>query len=290
MPDPSEPHPANPTGAGRPGAAPRNTAGYAFAGSADGTARSRHRALLELLAQTLDPFSRRRLGQAGAGPDARCLEVGAGTGSIAHWLANHLAPAGQIIATDLDPSHVPPHRRITALSHDISRDQLPGRFDLVHARLVLAHLPGRYQVLGRLSEALNPGGALIIEEFDPSWDRCLLHTPDPDAYRLFHAYHHALSAVLRHAGADPGWGRRIHQAMHQVGLVNIDTELWSRAWRGGQPGCLLPHTAATQLAEHLTTTGQMIPDDLDRLRALLLDPRLIISGITAISTIGHRAP
>jgi ubiquinone/menaquinone biosynthesis C-methylase UbiE len=289
-PDPSEPRPASPTGPNRPGAAAPSAAGYVFADPAHRVAQNYHRRLLELLAETLDPFSCRRLEQAGAGPDARCLEIGAGTGSIAHWLANRLAPAGQVIATDLDPSLIAPHQRITTLPHDISRDQLPGRFDLIHARLVLAHLPDRHHILGKLSEALNPGGALIIEEFDPGWDRCLLHTPDPDAYRLFHAYHHALTAVLRHAGADPGWARRTHQAMHQVGLINIDTELWSRAWHGGQPGCLLPHTAATQLAGQLTTTGQMVPDDLDRLRALLLDPRLIITGNTAISTTGHRAP
>jgi SAM-dependent methyltransferase len=174
-PDPSEPDPASPTGPNRPGAAPRSAAGYVFADPAHRVAPNYHRRLLELLAETLDPFSCRRLEQAGAGPDARCLEIGAGTGSIAHWLANRLAPAGQVIATDLDPSLIAPHQRITTLSHDISRDQLPGRFDLIHARLVLAHLPDRHHILGKLSKALNPGGALIIEEFDPGWDRCLLH-------------------------------------------------------------------------------------------------------------------
>jgi SAM-dependent methyltransferase len=173
-PDPSEPRPASPTGPNRPDAAPRSAAGYVFADPAHRVAPNHHRRLLELLAETLDPFSCRRLEQAGADPDARCLEIGAGTGSIAHWLANHLAPTGQVIATDLDPSLIAPHQRITTLPHDISRDQLPGRFDLIHARLVLAHLPDRHHILGKLSEALNPGGALIIEEFDPGWDRCLL--------------------------------------------------------------------------------------------------------------------
>jgi SAM-dependent methyltransferase len=248
-----------------------------------------HHRLLDHLAEMLDPFSRRRLEAAGVSAGSRCLEIGAGAGTIAHWLARRVGPGGEVVATDLDPSRIPAHPRITALAHDIATDPVPGQFDVIHARLVLAHLPDRHQILPHLVAALRPGGALVIDEFDPSWDRCVLHTPDPDAHRLFAGYHRALLAVLRSAGADPSWGRQAHHAMQQAGLVEVDTELWSRSWHGGQAGCLLPYTAAGQLRDRLTAAG-IGTGDLDRLRALLLDPRLVVHGNTAVSTTGRQPP
>jgi 2-polyprenyl-3-methyl-5-hydroxy-6-metoxy-1,4-benzoquinol methylase len=44
--------------------------------------------------------------------------------------------------------------------------ELPaGRYDLIHARLVLSHLPQRRDVLARLVQALRPGGWLVVEDF-----------------------------------------------------------------------------------------------------------------------------
>lgn len=255
-----------------------------------GPPEGQHHLLLDHLAEMLDPFTRRRLEQAGRLAGARCLEVGAGAGTIAEWLAGRVGPDGEVIATDLDPSRIPTHPRITPLTHDIAADPIPpGGYDLIHARLVLAHLPERRQVLTRLVAALNPGGALVIDEFDASWNRCILSAPTPHTHRLFHAYHHVLLAALVAAGADPTWGRQCHQAMHHAGLIDVDTELWSRSWHGGEAGCLLPYTAAGQLHDRLVTTG-IHPDDLAAFRTLLLDPRLVIHGNTAISTTGRKPP
>lgn len=259
--------------------------GYVFSdsGTADG-----HAQLLHHLAGMLDPFTTRRLEQAGVRPSSRCLEVGAGTGSIAAWLAERVGPHGEVVATDLDPSRVPNHPRITTLTHDIAKDPLPGgRYDLIHARLVLAHLPNRREVLTTLAAALAPGGALVLDEFEASWDRSVMDTPDPEAYRLFTAYHQAFMAVLEQAGTDPGWGRRIHQAMREAGLVEVHTEYWARSWHGGQPGCLLAYTAAEQLRAKLIIHGMTGPD-IDKFRELLLDPRLVIRGNLALSTTGRR--
>ena len=37
---------------------------------------------------------------------AHCLEVGAGGGSIAHWLCQAVGPTGRVLATDIDPGLV----------------------------------------------------------------------------------------------------------------------------------------------------------------------------------------
>ena len=55
---------------------------------------------LHLLEQMLDPDTIRILDQRGIQPWWRCLELGAGSGSIARWLASR-CPDGQVIATDI---------------------------------------------------------------------------------------------------------------------------------------------------------------------------------------------
>jgi trans-aconitate methyltransferase len=50
--------------------------------------------------------------------------------------------------------------------HDVTTDAIPSaRYDLIHARLVLSHLPQRGDVMQRLVQALRPGGWLVIEDF-----------------------------------------------------------------------------------------------------------------------------
>src|SRR5262249_44816831 len=50
------------------------------------------------LESALDPGTRDHLARLGAGPGARCLEIGAGGGSVAFWLAERVAPDGVVVA------------------------------------------------------------------------------------------------------------------------------------------------------------------------------------------------
>ena len=53
------------------------------------------------------------------------------------------------------------------LQHDIVAEPLAaGRFDLVHARLLLEHLPERDAVLAGFVHALAPGGWVVVEDLD----------------------------------------------------------------------------------------------------------------------------
>src|SRR5262249_41196057 len=58
---------------------------------------------LALLTEIADPITPRRLSDLGVGPGWRCLDVGAGDGSIARWLAARVGPEGRVVATDLEP-------------------------------------------------------------------------------------------------------------------------------------------------------------------------------------------
>jgi SAM-dependent methyltransferase len=264
------------------------TSVYAFADDADRGA-TRHGEMVGVLAAMLDRFTTWRLSPY-VGQTSRCLEVAAGAGSIAGWLAER---AAEVTATDTDPTHVAhvaqKYSNLTVRRHDLVADPLEeGRWDVVHVRLLLAHLPSRRALVGKLADALVPGGVLVIDEFQPSWDWCLLDAPDRvRARQLFATYHEALVAVLAASGNDTTFGRNAHEAVRAHGLVDVDVELWARSWYGGQPGCQLPYLAAAQLGPKLVDAG-MSAEDVTEFRRLLLDPRLMIHSNLAVSTIGRR--
>jgi SAM-dependent methyltransferase len=101
----------------------------------------------------------------GAGPGWRCLDAGAGTGTVARRL---LAEAGVdgVLAVDRDVRFLAarPAPGLDVLEADITAaaDVIPGPFRLVHARFVLMHLPGRERLVGRLAELVEPGGVLVL--------------------------------------------------------------------------------------------------------------------------------
>jgi SAM-dependent methyltransferase len=248
-----------------------------------------HKRMLEQLARALDPFTTRRLESIVVG-SSRCLELGAGYGSVAQWLADQVGSDGEVVATDIDISNITPQGRMKVVKHDIVSDPLtPDYYDIIHARLLLAHLPQRRAVLSKLVASLAPGGTLVIEEFEPSWNDCILDTPDDEAHRLFAVYHDTLVNVMTQAGIDTKWGRDCHRAMREEGLVDVTTEFWARSWHGGDAGTLLPFYATSQLREQLIAAGMSV-QDVDRFRKILIDHRTVIRTSMTLSTSGRKLP
>src|SRR3954454_9362638 len=101
-------------------------------------------ARFEGLERSLDAVSVSHLSRLGVGTGARCLEVGAGGGSIARWLASRVGPHGQVVAFNLYTRCFHhdgcPQREFRQL--DLSAETLPaGPCDLIHERLALQHIP-----------------------------------------------------------------------------------------------------------------------------------------------------
>src|SRR5690606_28466931 len=71
---------------------------YTFAG----VERARELERLRRIEEIADPGSRHRLKAAGLGPGWSCLEVGAGAGSVAAWMAERVGSEGEVVAVDLD--------------------------------------------------------------------------------------------------------------------------------------------------------------------------------------------
>ena len=108
---------------------------------------------LELQEHTLDPLTLDHLGRIGVREGWRCLEVGAGAGSVVRWLSDRVGAAGKVFAIDIDTKLIDHLSGPTVEVHqeDLMSADLSGGFDLVHCRLVLGHLQHKEEALDRKS-------------------------------------------------------------------------------------------------------------------------------------------
>jgi SAM-dependent methyltransferase len=216
---------------------------------------------LQLLAEIFDPVSHACLERTGVAPGWSCWEVGAGYGTIAQWLHERVAPQGHVLATDLDPRFVArvEGRNLRVLRHDIVNEPLPAEsFDLVHARLLLCHLPERERVLDRMIDALKPGGWLVIEDFD---GLSLLPDPTLNPAEAALSTSAALRELLRSAGADLRFGRRVAGLLRARGMSHINAEgrvFMSEDARFVRFQCL----TFEQVRDDLLARGLVSPEDL----------------------------
>jgi SAM-dependent methyltransferase len=243
------------------------------------------RARLEAAEALLDDGTRRLLDRIRLREDWRCLEVGAGGGSIARWLSER---TGHVVATDLDTralKHVE-GANLEVRSHDVVRDDLEEQhFDLVHARLVLEHLKERDLVLRKLASALAPGGWLVIESVD-----YVSAVPVSD----LGAEEHARSQSVRleafaQAGVDHNYGRRLPAVLRSVGLEDIDNE--GRVWvmHGGSAGALWFKHSLAHLRNRLVGPGKLTDAQVDRMLELFDDPDWSALSPIIMAAWGRRA-
>ena len=121
----------------------------------------------DALGELFNASTFRHMESVGMSPGWRVWEVGAGGSSVPGWIAEQTH--GYVLATDIDTSWLDrDHRGFEVKKHDVGTDPAPeDGFDLVHARLVLVHVPERLNALTTMINALKPGGRLLLEEADP---------------------------------------------------------------------------------------------------------------------------
>jgi SAM-dependent methyltransferase len=177
-----------------------------------------------------DPGSRALLDELGTGKGWKCLEIGAGGGSMVEWMAGRGAT---VTAIDIDTRFIEAlaSDSITVRRMDIRTDELPqSEFDLVHARLVLEHLAARKQILGRLAAALRPGGWIVIEDYD--FTGFGFEGDDPQAERVGEA----IVTFMQRAGFEPRYGRFLVADLEAAGLTDIRGEGRARVIDSNSPG------------------------------------------------------
>jgi SAM-dependent methyltransferase len=225
----------------------------------------RARERLTALEANQDPGTIRHLTALGVGSGYRCLEVGAGGGSIAAWLAKRVGPTGSVLATDIDTRFldVLAEPNLEVREHDLAAEDLPvGEFDLVHARLVLVHLPDPQRALQRLVAALRPGGWLLVEEPD-----FVSRVPDPTTIdaELMGKAERAAAMNSQRVGMNRTYGRRLYSDVVAAGLIDVEAEGRVALIRGGTVDAEIQRLTWVQLREGLVDTGLITGTELDAL-------------------------
>jgi hypothetical protein len=157
----------------------------------------------------------------------RCWEVGAGGPSVPSWLADHVGSEGAVVATDIDTSWLGASGAYRILQHDVTSDEPPGEgYDLVHARLVLSHLPERDEALRLMTGALRRGGWLLVEDFDVGLQPLACPAPTQPAEERANRVREGFLALLAQRGVDLSLGRSLPRRLRSLGLSDIQADAY----------------------------------------------------------------
>jgi SAM-dependent methyltransferase len=195
-----------------------------------------------------------------------------------------------VVATDLDTRLLDgvEEPNLEVRRHDVTAEDLePGAYDLVHARLLLEHLPHHEQALQRLEAAMRPRGWLIVEEFDHGTFR-----PDPgcsEADRaVWDAWMAAFARLSRERGLDLIYGSRLFGLLRGLGLEAVAAEGYAVCEHGGSESRALLLLSVLKLRDALTATGAIDDEGIERLISLLREPAFSWTSQLMVSARGRR--
>jgi SAM-dependent methyltransferase len=190
-------------------------------------------------ATLFDPSTFRHLDGLGLAPGWRVWEVGAGGTTVVSSLAASVGPDGSVVATDIDISWAAAAgggaANVEVVQHDVAMDPPPDEgFDLVHARLVLVHVPERDTALANMVAALRPGGVLLVEDADPALQplSCIEETGPEEA--LANRLRRGFRTLLAERGVDLAYGRSLPRRLRAAGLVDVAADA---AFPVSDPAC-----------------------------------------------------
>lgn len=216
----------------------------------------------------------RRLGGLGLGPGWHALELGAGAGSIAAWMADAVGSSGSVTAVDRDTGqlqHLRDRPNVTVVEDDLATMAFPTeRFDLIHSRSVLMHVEDADDVVSRLVPALRPGGCVLFEEADGAPALSAVDPPAP------------FTAVMVPLASRWTWARRLPALLDRLGLHDIHDDVTDGPLTGGDAvGAFWQHTLRSIRpflvdGRRMRAAGATVVDDtvIDAMIELLDDPAL----------------
>ncbi|MEU6171903.1 methyltransferase domain-containing protein [Streptantibioticus parmotrematis] len=220
---------------------------------------------LQALERMLDPVAHEALDSLCPAPDWECLDMGAGAGSIAYWLAER-CPSGRVVAADIDPRHIDAGRAapLEVAAMDLTVEDFPGNsFDLVHSRAMLAHLPQRDELVRKAASWVRPGGHLLVGEF--------YILPLDDAHPVLRTGVRTLAQLMGGQGTDVYWARRIPALLKEIGLTGIQVRLTPLTIGIGDPVDEFWRRSFEQYLPILRRRGAVSRATLDELTKMLDD-------------------
>ncbi|HKN55532.1 MAG TPA: methyltransferase domain-containing protein [Amycolatopsis sp.] len=171
------------------------------------------------LSAMFDGVTDRHFSAIGVRPGWRCWEIGAGGPGVPGLLAGRGA---QVLATDIEIGWLDSAPEgVEVRQHDVVHDEIPGEFDLIHTRLVLAHLPERDEVVRRLASALRPGGWLFVEDAALELLSAVRVDLDGERKAVFDRIRAGFVSLLEQRGASLHFGAELPRLFRGCGLVDV---------------------------------------------------------------------
>ncbi len=237
-----------------------------------------------------DDASVRRLVALGVGPGWHCLELGAGAGSIATWMADAVGPTGTVTAVDRDTGQLRELSEkpgVSVVEDDLTTMTFAeASYDVIHSRSVLMHVDGADDVVAKLVPALRPAGVVLFEEADGAPAATAVDPPAP------------FVEVMVPLARRWSWARHLPELLARLGLVDVHDDVRDGPLTGATPvGAFWQHTLRS-IRVFLTDPGRMAAaggtamDDaaIDAMLALLGDPDFVMPFALRHNVSGRRPP
>ncbi len=260
-----------------------NAGNYLFGDNTD----DREYMRLVALQEAHDPATERLLLQIGLGPSQACVEIGAGEGSIARYMASVVGTRGHVVAIDINPRFMNTASlvQLEVRQCDVTTDPLErGACDLVHARFVLLHVQNLVAAIDNISQALKPGGVVLFEE--PDFRMAFPATDHEGINRSIANVNAAILAMYR--TKDPSFALGLPNDLVRRGFIGVGATTYLPLERGRSAIARIMGMSVMHLRGKLTATGVASDEDIDRYIAAADDPRVWATYYATISTWGKR--
>jgi SAM-dependent methyltransferase len=229
-------------------------------------------ARLRLIEQALDEASIARLQSTGICQGWRCLELGAGAGSLAQWMGEVVGRQSEVVAIDMKTNYLqrlssPPYRIVQG---DFCAIPLDGAFDLAHCRYVLIHNRQSDAMLKKLGSLLKPGGFLVVEEPDFTSAKLLNRDDDPSRQRV----NDAICRMFEQMNLDPAYGLSLPAKIADLGLKILRVDAHIHLNRGSDTMARMMGESTRALREKYLATGAAGATDIENYIRRANDPSL----------------
>lgn len=220
---------------------------------------------LQAIEKVCDRSTHKRILATGLTKGWRCLEVGAGAGSILKWMADIVGESGTVVGVDIDTRFVANTSlsNVEVIEADIRQLSLESNsFDLIHTRYVLIHLVDFQVALSKMLNLLKPRGWLVIEEPDFSASRAIIG--DEEEYKSFNKVNQAIFRTFAERGMDYSLGIKLPSIFQQLGLQQLTVENEVPLSEGGSGIAEIMKLSAIQLRDKYLATGEVTSEDIQR--------------------------
>ncbi|TEA09190.1 class I SAM-dependent methyltransferase [Mycobacteroides salmoniphilum] len=235
---------------------------------------------LRVIQESMDQFTQEVITALPTTTAGNTLEIGAGAGSIARWLA-HKDPQGLVEAVDIDVDLLQDDlpANLTVTKADITESDYPaGTFDLVHARFVLSHLPGRDALVEKIAGWIRRGGHLVITE-------PYQLPPNKSPHKIIQKVFGAYVAFVESRGMSLEWSREVPSLLARTGLESVSHHGRTTFLGGGESDRWAP--LLEPVREQLLGQG-VTEDELDAFFEALQDPHIMDIPQIIITVTGRK--